>query len=176
MLMIRTLGCRERRETSLGPVWLTASDKGLTGLSFADDATLSDRASLGSADQLQSGWFDQVVEVVEHPHVVQDIPLDLQGTAFQQRVWEALRAIPPGETRSYGQIAAALGQPGASRAVGSANGANPIAVIVPCHRVIAADGSLGGYAYGPALKRELLRREREAVQAERRSSNSSTTP
>jgi AraC family transcriptional regulator, regulatory protein of adaptative response / methylated-DNA-[protein]-cysteine methyltransferase len=74
-------------------------------------------------------------------------------------VWDQLRAIPKGETRSYGQLAAALGQPGASRAVGGANGANPVAVLVPCHRVVAADGGLGGYAYGTQIKRELLRRE-----------------
>ena len=85
----------------------------------------------------------------------------MKGTAFQQRVWKALREIPPGETRSYGELAAAVGNPNASRAVGSANGANNIAVLIPCHRVVQADGSLGGYAYGPEIKAELLRRERK---------------
>jgi AraC family transcriptional regulator of adaptative response/methylated-DNA-[protein]-cysteine methyltransferase len=84
----------------------------------------------------------------------------VHGTAFQQRVWEALRRIPPGQTRSYGELAAALGKPKAARAVGRASGANRVAVLIPCHRVIAADGTLGGYAYGLAIKAELLRRER----------------
>ena len=87
------------------------------------------------------------------------IPLDVKGTAFQQRVWEELRRIPHGQTRSYGELAAALGNPKASRAVGGANGANNVAVLIPCHRVIAADGTLGGYAYGLEIKAELLRRE-----------------
>lgn len=81
------------------------------------------------------------------------------GSAFQQRVWAALRAIPPGETRSYGQLAASLGQPGASRAVGLANGANPIGIVVPCHRVIGASGALTGYAGGVERKAWLLRHE-----------------
>ena len=101
-----------------------------------------------------------MVEAVEKPGSGQDIPLDVQGTAFQQRVWEELCRIPSGETRSYGQLAAALGSPKASRAVGGANGANNIAVLIPCHRVIAADGGLGGYAYGTEIKAELLRREK----------------
>ena len=78
---------------------------------------------------------------------------------FQEAVWQALRAIPPGETRSYAQLAAAAGQPRAVRAAGSANGANPVAVLIPCHRVIRSDGSLGGYAWGEGIKRELLTRE-----------------
>jgi AraC family transcriptional regulator, regulatory protein of adaptative response / methylated-DNA-[protein]-cysteine methyltransferase len=81
------------------------------------------------------------------------------GTPFQQRVWEELRRIPLGETRTYGALAAAVGNPGASRAVGGANGANNVAVLIPCHRVIATDGTLGGYAYGLTIKGELLRRE-----------------
>ena len=83
-----------------------------------------------------------------------------RGTAFQQRVWRALRAIPFGETRSYGELAAGLGNPGASRAVGRANAINPLCLIVPCHRVIGADGSLTGFAFGEPLKRRLLEHER----------------
>ena len=98
-------------------------------------------------------------EAVETPGSGADIPLDVRGTAFQQRCWQALREIPAGETRSYGEQAAMLGNPKASRAVGSANGANNIAVLIPCHRVVQADGSIGGYAYGPEIKAELLRRE-----------------
>ena len=100
-----------------------------------------------------------MVAAVEQPGTGADIPLDVKGTAFQHRCWEALRAIPPGETRSYAEQAAAIGNPKASRAVGGANGANHVAVLIPCHRVIAAGGGLGGYAYGTAIKTELLRRE-----------------
>jgi O-6-methylguanine DNA methyltransferase len=82
-----------------------------------------------------------------------------QGTAFQKRVWAELTAIPFGQTRSYGQLAAALGQSGAARAVGRANAANPLALLVPCHRVISADGALGGFAFGAAIKQHLLTHE-----------------
>ena len=88
-----------------------------------------------------------------------DLPIDVRGTAFQERVWQELRKIPVGETRSYADIAAAIGQPGAVRAVGSANGDNPVAVLVPCHRVIRSDGSLGGYAGGLDRKTRLLAAE-----------------
>ena len=93
------------------------------------------------------------------------LPLDVHATAFRRRVWEALRRIPAGETRSYGQIAEAVGAPGAARAVGSACAQNPIAVVVPCHRVVGADGSLHGYAYGLARKRQLLDAEAEEAAA-----------
>ena len=88
-----------------------------------------------------------------------ELPLDMQGTEFQKRVWTQLRTIPYGETRSYGQIAAAIGAPTAVRAVGAANGANPIAIVVPCHRVIGASGKLVGYGGGLALKKRLLELE-----------------
>lgn len=87
------------------------------------------------------------------------VPLAPAGTAFQRRVWDALLAIPYGETRSYGQLAAELGSPGASRAVGRANATNPICLLVPCHRVIGADGSLTGFAFGEDIKRRLLQLE-----------------
>ena len=101
-----------------------------------------------------------VVAAVEAPGDAAHIPLDVKGTAFQEAVWCELRKIPPGETRSYAQIAAAAGNPNAVRAAGSANGANNVAVLIPCHRVIRSDGSLGGYAYGIGIKRELLEREK----------------
>jgi AraC family transcriptional regulator, regulatory protein of adaptative response / methylated-DNA-[protein]-cysteine methyltransferase len=96
---------------------------------------------------------------------VSGLPLDVHATAFRRRVWEALRRIPTGETRSYGEVAAAIGAPKAARAVGAACGANPVAVVVPCHRVIASDGSLHGYAYGLARKRQLLEAERATAEA-----------
>ncbi|MFW2512773.1 methylated-DNA--[protein]-cysteine S-methyltransferase [Demequina sp. SO4-13] len=88
------------------------------------------------------------------------VALDPRGTAFRRRVWDALREIPQGQTRTYGAIAAALGSPGASRAVGGACGANPIALFVPCHRVSGADGAITGFAWGVSIKRALLARER----------------
>lgn len=94
------------------------------------------------------------------------LPLAPAGTAFQKNVWAALRRIPFGKTRSYGEIAAGVGNPKASRAVGRANGTNPICVIIPCHRVINADGSLGGFGYGEALKRRLLALEGAMIKHE----------
>lgn len=92
-----------------------------------------------------------------------ELPLDLQGTSFQKRVWDLLLEIPYGETRSYAQIATAAGNPEATRAVGSANGRNPVAIIVPCHRVVQTGGGLGGYGGGLELKRALLALERHAI-------------
>lgn len=150
--------------TSLGPMLVAATDKGVCCLAFGEsEAEL--RARFPKADLMPAGddfraLFAQVLAAVETPGPASiAIPLDVHGTAFQRRVWDELRRIPAGETRSYGELAAALGNPKASRAVGGANGANHVAVLIPCHRVIAADGSLGGYAYGLAIKGELLRRE-----------------
>lgn len=150
--------------TSLGPMLVAATDKGVCCLAFNEaEAQLRarfPRAELIPADEDFRALFAQVLEAVEQPGAGSAaIPLDVHGTAFQQRVWDELRRIPHGQTRSYGELAAALGDPKASRAVGGANGANHVAVLIPCHRVIAADGSLGGYAYGLAIKAELLRRE-----------------
>lgn len=150
--------------TSLGAMLVAATDKGVCCLSFGEsEAELRSRfpkAELIAADEPFAKLFEQVLAAVEQPGSDNShIPLDVKGTAFQQRCWEALRAIPPGETRSYGEQAAMLGNSKASRAVGSANGANNIAVLIPCHRVVQADGSIGGYAYGPGIKRELLKRE-----------------
>jgi AraC family transcriptional regulator of adaptative response/methylated-DNA-[protein]-cysteine methyltransferase len=94
-----------------------------------------------------------------------DLPLDIRATAFQRQVWEYLRTIPYGETRSYQQVAAALGRPAAVRAVGRACGANPVALVVPCHRVVKRDGGLGGYRWGPERKAVLLGRERPPAEA-----------
>ena len=150
--------------STLGPVLLAATDIGLCRLAFgegeADLAARFPRATLVEGG-LPDGLAQAVLARIEGQDE-DDLPLDTGGSPFQQRVWAQLRQIPRGETRSYAEIAAAIGQPTAVRAVGGANGANPVAVIVPCHRVIAADGSLGGYAWGEAIKRELLRREAAA--------------
>ena len=150
-------------ETSIAPMLVAATDKGVCCLSFNEGVdelrTRFPKGELVEGGEHFRALFEEVAAAVEQPGSGTEIPLDVKGTAFQQRVWQALREIPAGETRSYGQLAAALGNPKASRAVGGANGANNIAVLIPCHRVIAADGGLGGYAYGTRIKAELLRRE-----------------
>ncbi len=153
-------------DTSLGSVLLAVTEKGICRLSF-NEGEEELKAQFPNAE-LAAGAVPQdlaekVLKVIERPSTGSDLPLDVQGTPFQQRVWQQLRAIPPGETRSYAEVAAAVCTRKASRAVGGANGANPVAVLVPCHRVVASDGSLGGYAYGTKIKAELLRREREVL-------------
>ncbi|WP_337190308.1 methylated-DNA--[protein]-cysteine S-methyltransferase [Altericroceibacterium endophyticum] len=152
--------------TTLGPVLIAASEKGVCRVAFntpPEDLTrLFPKATIVEGDADFADLFQRVVAAVENPGRSHDIPLDVQGTVFQERIWAELCKIPPGETRSYGQLAAASDKPGASRAAGSANGANRIAVLIPCHRVIRADGSIGGYAFGEEIKRELLRRENSA--------------
>lgn len=149
--------------TTLGPMLVAATDKGVCRLSFNEGReALEDRfpkARLEEGGAEFGSLAARVAEAVEHPGSDDDIPLDVRGTAFQEAVWRELRRIPPGETRSYAQIAAAAGNPKAVRAAGSANGANPVAVLVPCHRVLRTGGGIGGYAYGTEIKRELLRRE-----------------
>lgn len=149
--------------TSLGPMLVAATEKGVCRLSFNEGREeLAHRfplAELVEGGEEFSALLSEVVAAVEQPGDSRHIPLDVQGTAFQEAVWQELRRIPPGETRSYAEIAAAVGKPGAVRAAGSANGANNVAVLIPCHRVIRSDGSLGGYAYGLEIKRELLERE-----------------
>jgi AraC family transcriptional regulator of adaptative response/methylated-DNA-[protein]-cysteine methyltransferase len=149
--------------TSLGAMLVAATDKGVCRLSFAEGrdelAARFPHAQLVEGGAEFAGLLERVVSAVEQPGDSRAIPLDVQGTAFQEAVWRELQRIPPGETRSYAQIAAAVGKPGAVRAAGSANGANSVAVLIPCHRVIRSDGTLGGYAYGLEIKRELLERE-----------------
>ena len=150
--------------TYLGEMLVAATERGICRLAFGEArAELEQR--FPSAELVEGGagfaaLVEQVVEAIERPGDARHIPLDVQGTAFQERVWQALRAIPAGETRSYAQLAASVGSPRAVRAAGGANAANPVAVLVPCHRVVRSDGSIGGYAYGPEMKSELLRRER----------------
>jgi AraC family transcriptional regulator of adaptative response/methylated-DNA-[protein]-cysteine methyltransferase len=126
-----------------------------------------DKAQLVAAKG-NTGWLKEAVEFVasqttEHP-LAATFPLDVRATAFQQRVWKALREIPRGETRSYAEVAREVGRPTAARAVAAACGANPVAVAVPCHRVVGRDGSLTGYRWGVERKRKLLAAEGAAVQ------------
>lgn len=159
--------------TALGAFQLAATDRGLCGLLLPKET-----------DRDLPRWLDRI-----GPHTVQDgsahptcqlaaeelqsylrgeltafsVPLDLRGTPFQLKVWETLRQIPYGETRSYGQVAASVGNPRGVRAVGMANNRNPVAIIVPCHRVIGANGSLVGYGGGLSLKEHLLSLERSVL-------------
>lgn len=150
-------------QTSLGPLLIAATPRGLCRIAFDEgEAMLAARfpgAQILPGGVALSELARRVMARVEAPGMDDDLPRDVRGTAFQQAVWEALRAIPPGETRSYARIAAMAGRPDAVRAAGSACGANPLAVVVPCHRVLRSDGGLGGYAYGIARKQALLERE-----------------
>jgi AraC family transcriptional regulator, regulatory protein of adaptative response / methylated-DNA-[protein]-cysteine methyltransferase len=150
--------------TSLGPLLIAATERGLCRVAFADDADDLHRrfpaATIEEGDETLTALATEVVAAVEDPARAHALPVDVAGTAFQEAVWAALRAIPPGETRSYAALAAAAGRPGATRAAGSACGANPLAVVVPCHRALRSDGSPGGYAWGLDRKAALLARER----------------
>jgi AraC family transcriptional regulator of adaptative response/methylated-DNA-[protein]-cysteine methyltransferase len=150
-------------ESPIGPLLIAATSKGICRLTF-DDSVDSLRRLFPNADLMEDdGSMAELIEgvlaAVEHPAAAPELPIDVAGTAFQEAVWRELRKIPPGETRSYAQIAAAIGQPKAVRAVGTANGDNHVAVLIPCHRVIRSDGSLGGYAGGLDRKRKLLEAE-----------------
>ncbi len=150
-------------ETSLGKMLLAATNKGICRLSFDEgEADLRCRfpsANLQPADAAFDRLLEGAIRAVDHPSQMPELPLDVQGTAFQQAVWQELQRIPAGETRTYAQIAVAIGKPKAVRAAGTANGANRVAVLIPCHRVIGTDGTLRGYAYGNERKRKLLEQE-----------------
>jgi methylated-DNA-[protein]-cysteine S-methyltransferase len=144
--------------TPVGPLVLEGDDNRLTRLGFgAPVAPQGDAGSVASAAiQLEEYFAGERTEF--------DLDVELAGTDFERRVWEEVRAIPYGSTATYAEIARRVGRPSASRAVGRANGRNPIAVIVPCHRVVGSDGSLTGYAGGIEMKRALLGLERHAAE------------
>ncbi len=156
-------------QTSLGAILVAATDKGIVAIQFADDPDsllrdLQDRfpkARLLGGDAAFEALVARVVGGVENPVAGIDLPLDVRGTAFQQRVWQALREIPTGKTVSYAEVAARIGAPKSVRAVAGACAANDIAVAIPCHRVVRNDGALSGYRWGVERKRALL--DREAV-------------
>jgi AraC family transcriptional regulator of adaptative response/methylated-DNA-[protein]-cysteine methyltransferase len=150
-------------DSPLGKMLIAATARGICRLTF-DDSEASLRGLFPNATIVEdAGSLKELVDgalaVIERPLAARDLPIDVAGTAFQEAVWRELRKIPPGETRSYAEIAAAIGQPKAVRAVGTANGDNHVAVLIPCHRVIRSDGSLGGYAGGLDRKRKLLESE-----------------
>jgi AraC family transcriptional regulator of adaptative response/methylated-DNA-[protein]-cysteine methyltransferase len=151
-------------DTTLGKLLVAATDKGLCRIAFDEDGEALE-AHFPKAEIVPGGGAlaelaARVVARVESPERDQDLPLDVQGTAFQEAIWQALRDIPAGETRSYAELAAAAGSPHAVRAAGSACGANPVPIVVPCHRALRSDGGIGGYAYGADRKLVLLRREK----------------
>ena len=154
-------------ETSLGSMLVAATDKGVCSIQFGDDPddlvhALERRfpsAELIGDDENFARVVSTVVAFVEAPRTGLDLPLDIRGTAFQERVWLALTAIPAGRTMTYTQLAAAIGQPTAVRAVASACAANEIAMAIPCHRIIRASGGLSGYRWGVERKSDILQRE-----------------
>jgi methylated-DNA-[protein]-cysteine S-methyltransferase len=149
-------------ETRIGAIYLTASDKGLRGLYWKRQSApmVEGLDGNGAAQKVLRRAARQIGEYLEGKRKAFDLELDFAGTPFQEAVWKALREIPFGETWSYKQLAARIKNPGAVRAVGSANGKNPICIIIPCHRVIASDGTIGGYAGGVPIKAKLLDLER----------------
>lgn len=154
-------------QCSLGAILVAASERGVCAILIGDDpetlaCDLQDRfpkADLIGGDAGFEEWVAKVVGFVEMPKLGLDLPLDIRGTAFQQRVWRALREIPAGSTVSYTEIAQRIGSPKAVRAVAGACAANALAVAIPCHRVVRNDGNLSGYRWGVERKRALLERE-----------------
>lgn len=161
-------------ECSLGSILVAATDQGVCAISLGDDPqalvhALQDRfqhAELKGGDADFEQLVARVVGLVETPRLGVDLPLDVRGTAFQQRVWQALREIPPGSTLSYSELATRIGEPKAVRAVASACAANPLAIAIPCHRVVRRDGGISGYRWGVERKRALLEREAEGSEAQ----------
>ncbi len=160
-------------ECSLGSILVAQSDRGVCAISLGDDPEtllreLQDRfaqASLIGADAEFEQRVAHIIAYVEAPGIGLELPLDIRGTAFQQRVWQALREIPAGATASYSEVAQRIGSPAAVRAVASACAANTLAVAIPCHRVVRQDGKLSGYRWGIERKRSLLDREQTLASA-----------
>lgn len=157
-------------ECSLGSILVAASDRGVCAIALGDDPDvlvrdLQDRfprAELVGGDAKFERLVSRIVGLVEAPSRRIDLPLDVRGTAFQQRVWQALRAVPPGCTASYSEIARRIGAPTSVRAVAHAVASNPLAVAIPCHRIVRSSGALAGYRWGVERKRALLEREAAA--------------
>ncbi|PWR18740.1 methylated-DNA--[protein]-cysteine S-methyltransferase [Zavarzinia compransoris] len=158
-------------ETLLGLTLVAATGQGIAALFMGEDEELLiadlvrrfPHARIMPDDGRLEPLLAAVATRAAAPEAGGDLPLDLRGTAFEIQVWQALRDIPVGETRTYGALAAAIGKPGAARAVGRACGANPVSILVPCHRAVGSDGSLTGYRWGTARKRKLLELERDAA-------------
>jgi AraC family transcriptional regulator of adaptative response/methylated-DNA-[protein]-cysteine methyltransferase len=165
----------------LGRLLLAATERGVSAVYLGDtDGELEKAlrkeypaASVERDDATLRQWLGELLDHLrgQQPHL--DLPLDVQATAFQWRVWQELQAIPYGSTRTYSEVAEALGQPKAARAVARACATNPVSVVIPCHRVVREDGSLGGYRWGLKRKRALLDREKAAGQRQAPQANQS---
>lgn len=149
-----------KMNSKIGPMYLVASDKGLHGVFWKETkAPFRNKQHQGRAVEILIEAQTQLEQYLDGQRRSFDLPLDVQGTSFQKQVWNELSKIPYGKTYSYSDIAKKIKNDKAVRAVGTANGRNPLSLIVPCHRVIAADGTLGGYAGGLPIKEKLLRLE-----------------
>jgi AraC family transcriptional regulator of adaptative response/methylated-DNA-[protein]-cysteine methyltransferase len=154
--------------TPLGTVLVATTEKGICSVKLADDAArlrplLVEEFSEAEIVETKSNELKEtILAFIDGEASLAKLPLDIRGTVFQRRVWDELRRIPRGETRTYGEIARAIGAPAAVRAVGAACGANPVALVVPCHRAVRTDGGLGGYAWGIQRKKKLLRLEKKS--------------
>jgi AraC family transcriptional regulator of adaptative response/methylated-DNA-[protein]-cysteine methyltransferase len=156
-------------ESRLGPVLVAATGRGICAVSLGESATELEtrlaaeypRASLRRDDETLQPWLTPLLEYLDGTRRELDLPLDIQATAFQQQVWQALRAIPYGNTRTYAEVAAGIGHPGAARAVARACASNRAALLIPCHRVVGAGGKLSGYRWGIERKRALLDMEQD---------------
>jgi methylated-DNA-[protein]-cysteine S-methyltransferase len=144
-------------DTPMGRLTVASTERGVSAIQFGE--SVPENAAPDSTVARETA--DQLSEYFQGKRTRFELPLDVQGTPFQKAVWNELLRIPYGETRSYGEIAKAIGRPGAARAVGMANHDNPIAIVIPCHRVVGKDGSLTGYAGGLQLKAQLLSIERQ---------------
>lgn len=159
------------RPCALGHIMVAGSPAGICRIALGDDPTaleadIKDRfaaARLAGADKAFDQWLDILVAWVALPSSRLDLPLDITATVFQEKVWTALRDIPPGSRISYAELATRIGQPTAMRAVANACGQNPVALVIPCHRVTRSDGDSGGYRWGSARKKQLLTREEDAL-------------
>jgi AraC family transcriptional regulator of adaptative response/methylated-DNA-[protein]-cysteine methyltransferase len=153
--------------TALGELLVAATGEGICSVQFGDNtAQLVDElehrfknADIAQADQSFEETVACIASLVDKPDTPVDLPLDIQGTAFQEKVWRVLRGIPVGTTMNYKEVATAMGKPSAHRAVANACGANPLALLIPCHRVVRADGGTGGYRWGLERKQVLLETE-----------------
>jgi len=156
---------------SMGRVLVAATERGISAVYLGDkDSDLADAlreeypgAEIQNITEYKSKWVRAIVAHLGKSNSPLDLPTDVVATAFQRRVWEALRAIPLGATRTYSEVARSIGQPTAVRAVAHACATNPAAIVVPCHRVIRTDGTLGGYRWGLERKKSLLEKERRAA-------------
>lgn len=155
-------------DSAVGRVLVAATPRGVCAVKLGSDdaklvALLTDEfpgAEIAPGGAEMSRWVTGVVAMISGRSPARDVPIDIRGTAFQMRVWKELQKIPRGNTRSYGEIARRIGRPTASRAVARACATNPVCILVPCHRVVAGDGGLGGYHWGVERKQKLLDRER----------------